>query len=617
MNVRVLWVYLTVAFLFAASPLRAQQENSVTTGSQSMSVSTPAPSSDSVVPRLIQFSGVVKDSTGKVVTGTAALTFSLYQLPDGGTPLWSETQEVVADEQGHYTVNLGANSPGGLPLDLFTSGQARWLGVQPELPGAGELPRVVLVGVPYALKAADAETLGGKPASAYVTSEVEGSSSQPTQKGGSGAPNITGGGTPGFLADWTTTTNLGNSVVFQRSGSLGVGTQAPGAKLDVNGTGKFHGLVTFASGQTFPGTASLGSNAFLGNQSVTGSLTLTGTLNNALIVVNGGGGNTATAQGATIAGGWASSVTDMGGSVGGGESNTAGFFATVGGGQINAATGFYATVGGGESNAANGADATVAGGFGNAAVTNTDTVGGGILNTANGNDGSATVGGGDGNTASNGGATIAGGDNNTAGGNVATVGGGFFNVASGKRATVAGGGSSDGTSATGNQATDDYSTVGGGTQNRAGNSGGTQFATVAGGSNNVASGSAATVSGGQFNIAQGLGSFAAGQYAQALHDGAFVWGDDSTSNPVASAGTNQFVARAAGGFVFYTASNLSTGATLASGSGSWSSLSDRGVKANFTSVDGQYVLARLAAIPIVTWNYKAQPPSIRHMGPMA
>src|ERR1041385_3247005 len=36
------------------------------------------------------------------------------------------------------------------------------------LPDAAEQPRVLLVSVPYALKAADAETLSGKPLSAFV-----------------------------------------------------------------------------------------------------------------------------------------------------------------------------------------------------------------------------------------------------------------------------------------------------------------------------------------------------------------------------------------------------------------------------------------------------------------
>ena len=96
-----------------------------------------------------------------------------------------------------------------------------------------------------------------------------------------------------------------------------------------------------------------------------------------------------------------------------------------------------------------------------------------------------------------------------------------------------------------------------------------------------------------------------------------MWGDESITVPVSDTGPNQFVARTAGGFSFYTSPDLTTGATLASGSGSWSSLSDRTVKANFSAVNGQALLARLAALPIATWNDKAQPDSTRHMGPMA
>ena len=38
------------------------------------------------------------------------------------------------------------------------------------------------------------------------------------------------------------------------AGNVGIGTSTPGANLEVNGTAKFDGLVTFKSGQTFPGT---------------------------------------------------------------------------------------------------------------------------------------------------------------------------------------------------------------------------------------------------------------------------------------------------------------------------------------------------------------------------
>src|ERR1051326_6365470 len=171
----------------------------------------------SVVPRLVRFDGTVTSAKGPVT-----LTFSMYELEEGGTPLWSETQQVQLDEQGHYTVLLGAAQPEGLPLDLFTSGKARWLGVQPELPGATEQPRVLLVGMPYALKAADADTLGGLPASAFAMaaagSAASGAAAPTTspQGGSSGAgalnplaSTITGSGTANTLAIFTGASTIG------------------------------------------------------------------------------------------------------------------------------------------------------------------------------------------------------------------------------------------------------------------------------------------------------------------------------------------------------------------------------------------------------------------------
>ena len=34
-------------------------------------------------------------------------------------------------------------------------------------------------------------------------------------------------------------------------------------------------------------------------------------------------------------------------------------------------------------------------------------------------------------------------------------------------------------------------------------------------------------------------------------------------------------------------------------------------------VDGQELLEKLAALPISTWSYNADPPSVRHLGPMS
>ncbi|MGH2614270.1 MAG: tail fiber domain-containing protein, partial [Thermomicrobiales bacterium] len=45
--------------------------------------------------------------------------------------------------------------------------------------------------------------------------------------------------------------------------------------------------------------------------------------------------------------------------------------------------------------------------------------------------------------------------------------------------------------------------------------------------------------------------------------------------------------------------------------------SDRAIKANFGSVDGQDMLQRVRDLPISTWNYRSDSPDVRHIGPMA
>jgi hypothetical protein len=334
--------------------------------------------------------------------------------------------------------------------------------------------------------------------------------------------------------------------------------------------------------------------------------------------VGGGNMNTASSFAATVGGGLLNDATNAHTTIGGGAYNTtSGSSSTVSGGSSNTASSDFATVGGGEHISVSGQAATVAGGSwitatadyaavgggqNNIASGNYATIGGGEDNMASGYD--ATVGGGWDNTASGGSATVGGGLKNTASSYNAAVGGGWHNTASGQSATVSGGES--------NTASGFNATIGGGSSNTSDG----YDATVGGGGSNTASGESATVPGGFWNTAQGDYSFAAGRQAKANNQGCFVWGD-STNADVACNTNDAFIVRASGGVTMYTNSNLSTGATLPAGSGSWSSLSDRDAKYNFSSVDGQEVLARLAQVPISTWSYSAQDPAIRHMGPMA
>jgi len=193
--------------------------------------------SGAAIPRLVRFSGIVNDESGKPMHGVAGITFALYRERDGGAPLWLETQNVELDGKGHYAVLLGASKADGLPSDLFISGDARWLGVQPER--QPEQPRVLLVSVPYALKAADAETVGGKPPSAFVLAAPAGDTSKTGQ---AAAPStiaaISGSGTANFIPIWKSSTTLGNSALFQSGSKVGIGTTTPNAKLEVGGPGE-------------------------------------------------------------------------------------------------------------------------------------------------------------------------------------------------------------------------------------------------------------------------------------------------------------------------------------------------------------------------------------------
>jgi len=319
--------------------------------------------------------------------------------------------------------------------------------------------------------------------------------------------------------------------------------------------------------------------------------------------VGGGGYNDATASWATIAGGYYNSATYSAATVGGGYYNDASAgYATVSGGRNNSASDNSATVAGGRYNTASGIRSSVGGGRANLASGDWATISGGVFNEATYS--SATVGGGRYNDALADYATVGGGRDNTASDNSATVGGGRFNTASGDRSTIGGG--------RGNIASGNWATAGGGIFNTASG----YYAAIGGGNANTASGNNAAVPGGRDNTAQGNLSFAAGRRAKANHIGAFVWGDSFNVDKTSSA-ADEFNVYASGGTRIYTNGAATLGATLLPNATAWSVLSDRAAKENIETVDVRAVLDAVAALPITTWNYKANDDAIRHMGPMA
>jgi hypothetical protein len=141
-----------------------------------------------------------------------------------------------------------------------------------------------------------------------------------------------------------------------------------------------------------------------------------------------------------------------------------------------------------------------------------------------------------------------------------------------------------------------------------------EFAVISGGELNTASGLMSVIPGGIDNVAAGQLSFAAGTDATTSAPGTFAWSVAYSHVTVGVA--NAFAAAAVGGASIYSNAAASTGVTLAPGSGTWASASDRALKADVRAIDGEALLAGLKAMPVSEWSYTAEP-GVRHIGPMA
>ena len=225
---------------------------------------------NATVPPLIQFSNVATDEGGNALSGVVNITFSLYSSQQGGEPLWTETQnDIQLDATGHYSVQLGITKPAGVPASLFTTGEARWLGVQ--IAEQEQQPRVLLLSVPYALKAGDAATIGGLPASAFVlvappngaaaTYTTESATAQSVSPA-TATDVTTTGGTANYLPIFNGASTIVDSVLFQSATSpfkIGINTTTPASTLDVKGGGTIRGTLSLPA--TGKATATKGANS--------------------------------------------------------------------------------------------------------------------------------------------------------------------------------------------------------------------------------------------------------------------------------------------------------------------------------------------------------------------
>ncbi|RKZ28709.1 hypothetical protein DRQ26_00540 [bacterium] len=113
------------------------------------------------VPRLISYQGRLLNASGDTLTGTHTISFSLYDVSSGGSPLWTESHTVTL-QAGVYDVMLGSSTPFPSTVDFS---KQYWLGIS--IDGGAELCRYQLGASPYALNIADTIVQAG----GYVLSD--------------------------------------------------------------------------------------------------------------------------------------------------------------------------------------------------------------------------------------------------------------------------------------------------------------------------------------------------------------------------------------------------------------------------------------------------------------
>lgn len=113
------------------------------------------------------------------------------------------------------------------------------------------------------------------------------------------------------------------------------------------------------------------------------------------------------------------------------------------------------------------------------------------------------------------------------------------------------------------------------------------------------------------NFSTVLGSYV----SSGTNTGCFMWGDASTTDTLYPMATYSFNARASGGVVFYSSTDLLNGVSLAPGGGSWNMISDQNKKDNILLLNPNAFKPRFHDLNVYAWNYKSNPTT--HVGPMA
>ncbi|MGB9743076.1 MAG: hypothetical protein ACPL0F_08000, partial [bacterium] len=167
------------------------------------------------IPRMMTYQGRLTDPTGNPVPdSTYQLTFRLYPQATGGTPFWTEVQNVNV-QSGLFSVFLGAVTPiTSLPEDgnAYLSLQ---VGTEPELS-----PRLRIVAAGYSFLAEKAQTLDQNGAATGQVLKWNGTAWVPADDQAGGPPSGPAGGDltgeypdPSIAADAVTSAKIADGTI--------------------------------------------------------------------------------------------------------------------------------------------------------------------------------------------------------------------------------------------------------------------------------------------------------------------------------------------------------------------------------------------------------------------
>ncbi len=306
------------------------------------------------VPHVINYQGKLQAGTEVVADSTYSLTFSIFNSPDQGTALWSETHPSVQVAGGLFAVVLGSVVP--LTDSVFASPE-RWLEIS--VNGESIIPRTQVTSVAYSQRVSTVDGTTGGQMEGLLTIVPEGSGlhrpaiAGPSVQIGFGRGS-SGGGSLDFYEPVDSKVSSPNALqkkIQIQDGSIvffGLDEQDTTLIVKPNGDIVSQGQIT------------MGENSSDGLETTV--LGFANTANGDSSTIGGGSGNVTNGPLSTVTGGLNNTANGRGSAIGGGEHNTVdGAWAVVSGGLDNQAAGDYGAVPGGQENNADGEHSYAAG----------------------------------------------------------------------------------------------------------------------------------------------------------------------------------------------------------------------------------------------------------------